>query len=576
MTDINDSFEKLRAYNVIWDFSKNYQLAPKNYYPMEINYKNIIEGFKLKTFDSSLINSYLQYLKKDNPFYKEFKLIIFLVLENISYLNLRNNLAIDDLRKKYANEILKKYIYKINPDNIAEQIEKAYYGKIFGETIKEAQLVRDFYKELFEINTKSTTLLLDKLDKIFNKYFIFERFDDDYALFDKMIETGEAQDFSDKDNKVEFKDEFIDEQFQIGSAEFTGNIYFEEKKEDLNKNLIFFNDENSDYIQSNDFIEDFYGKSILSANRQELLEKKVAKGIHKSKRLYFTRGDYTENPNAKFHKKNRDEQTDLNRKYIEKNLAINNRAINDLSRTIKNSIANHQEEELNQKNYGIIDSSRVWRAPVLNDYNVFEKIELDEKAKFKVDLLLDGSASQIERQSIVANQAYIIAEAMDKVNIPIRIISFSTLRDHTVFNIYRDYDEKNDNKNIYSYFASGSNRDGLAFKTLHSIIKEEKNDDIKNIIIVLSDGRPHDEKHSINTINVKIKDQYIDELAVEDTAKEIRNIKKDGISVLGVFTGQDEDVENAKLIYNNDFCRITKLENFSKIVSIFLKNQIMQ
>ena len=94
-------------------------------------------------------------------------------------------------------------------------------------------------------------------------------------------------------------------------------------------------------------------------------------------------------------------------------------------------------------------------------------------------------------------------------------------------------------------------------------------------MIVLSDGKPNDEKANINTSKIKDKDQYTGEIAVDDTAFEIRNLRNDNVSILGVFTGEDEDVENAKLIYNKDFVRITNLENFSKIVSIFMKNQIL-
>lgn len=95
-------------------------------------------------------------------------------------------------------------------------------------------------------------------------------------------------------------------------------------------------------------------------------------------------------------------------------------------------------------------------------------------------------------------------------------------------------------------------------------------------MIILSDGKPNDERSNINTVKLLDKDQYVEVVAVKDTAKEVRNIKEDEISILGVFTGEEEDVENAKLIYNTDFCRITNLENFSKIVSIFMKNQILQ
>lgn len=576
---MTESFEKIRALNVIWDFADDYKIKPSHFYPMDEKYKNIIEGYIFKTFNLNLINSYFKLLKKSNPFYKEFRAITILVMENISYLNLRKtNLVIENLRKKYARKKDRFYAYKKACENVGEQIEKAYYGKVLKKPITENFLVRELYKELFAIKTTDTQKLLEEIDIVFNKYFVFERFRDDDSLFKEMLKDGKPKDFGKKENEgpSEYTEKPMEELFQAQSAEFTSNIYFEEKQKDMNKNKLFFANDNAEYTQTNDFIEDFYGKSIISEHRQKSLEQKLAKGIHNSKKLYFTKGEYTDSPNAKFNKKTRTKQKEKNRIYIENNLAINNRAINDLKRTIKNSIANFEDEDLNQKNYGVINSSKVWRAPIVNDYNVFEKIELDKKAKFKVDLLIDGSASQIKRQSVVANQAYIIAQAMDEVDIPIRVMSFSTLRDHTVFNLYRDYDEKHKNKNIYNFFASGSNRDGLAFKTLHHILDKEKNEEERRILIILSDGKPHDEKQNINTKTINLKDQYIEKTAVDDTAKEIRRLKKDNISVLGVFTGADEDVENAKLIYNNDFCRITNLENFSKIVSIFMKNQILQ
>ncbi|MDU6065050.1 MAG: hypothetical protein E6Y75_07995, partial [Anaerococcus sp.] len=367
----------------------------------------------------------------------------------------------------------------------------------------------------------------------------------------------------------------IEDQFQIQSAEFNGYIYFEEKKEDMNKDIFIFEKSDREKDKREDaFIEDFYGKLSISKKRQELLEKELAKGIHKSKKLYFTKGEYTDSPNAKFNQKVRKKQREKTKEYIENNLSINNRAVNELTRTIENSLANHEEDELYRKNYGLLDSINVWRAPVLNESKVFFSNNKDPKPKFQLDLLIDGSASQIKRQNLVANQAFIIANAMDKVNIPIRVSSFSTLRDYTVFNMYRDFKDKGKNENIYDFFASGANRDGLAFKTIHKLIKEDKDESVRKILIILSDGRPNDEKHNINTVNAKIKDQYIDKKAVDDSAKEIRSLKNDGIQVLGVFTGEDEDIENAKLIYGSDFCRIKNLDNFSKIVSIYMKNLI--
>lgn len=338
---------------------------------------------------------------------------------------------------------------------------------------------------------------------------------------------------------------------------------------------MFLNTGEDTYHSSTEFIEDFYGLSVMAKEKVSALETKLCKGIHKNKRLYFTRGEYSTKANARFYKKGRREQAEKTEAYIKENAAINNRSINELTLSIKNSIANFLEYNEVYKNYGAIDSTKAWRASVLHDYDVFNNEESDDISKFKVDLILDGSASQIGRQAMVANEAYIIEKAMDALDIPIRVMSFSTLRDFTVFNIYRDYDEKENNEKIFNFFASGSNRDGLAFKTIHELI-EKDDENTKNIVIILSDGKPNDERSNINTVKLLDKDQYVEEVAVKDTAKEVRNIKEDEISILGVFTGEEEDVENAKLIYNTDFCRITNLENFSKIVSIFMKNQILQ
>ena len=572
---MTEPLNKIREYNIIWDFADNYKFTPKNTYPMDEIYKNITTGFIIKTFDTKMLDSFFAYIKDENPFYEDFKFITNLLIEDISYRELiKDNLVISNLRKIYAKKIYSKYTHR-DPDSLSTQIEKAYYGKVLEKPIIEGPLFKSIYNEIFAINTTDTNILIDKLNKVFKSYFRFDRKKKDEELFDEMVKENKPKDFkSEEEMPSEYSDENIDEQFNIGSAEFTGsNIYFEDKKEDTGKNLMFLNSSKDDYHSSNEFIEDFFGMPIMPFKKVEALERKLAKGIHTNKQLYFTRGEYSNKANARYYKKNRNEQYEKNKSYIESNFSINHRNINELSLAIKNSLANYEDYAEVTKNYGIIDSSKIWRAPVINDYNVFIKEETDLINKFKVDLILDASASQIGRQHIVANQAYIIAKAMDEVNIPIRILGFSTLRDHTIFTLYRDYTEKNKNFELYNFFAAGSNRDGFAFKTLHEII--DIDDNTHHIVIVLSDGKPNDERANINTVKLLDKDQYTGKTAIDDTAFEIRNLRNDNISVLGVFTGEDEDVENAKLIYNRDFVRITNLENFSKVVSVFMKNQIL-
>ncbi len=545
---------------------------------MDEVYKNMTRGFVIRTFDFKILDSYFDYLRAESPFFKEFSFIVNLLMEDIAYKTLsKDNLVIESLRDDYAKKALRKYSFH-EADNLKEQIEKPYYGKVLGKPIVEGTFFRTIYNDIFKIYELDTPSFIKKLNEVFKTYFRFEKSEENESLLKEMIKDKKPKDFknSNKDEKnFDFSDEFIKDQFNIGSAEFTGNIYLEEKNKDMDRHLILLNADKEGYHGTNEFIEDFYGKSVFPEMKVKSLEKKLATEVHSGKSLYFTKGVYTDSPNAKFYKKNRDEVFDKNKDYIEKNIAINNRSIKELAQTIKNSIANYEDFSEVSKAYGIVDSTKAWKAEVLKDFNIFDNIENDDISTFKVDLLLDSSASQHNRQEIIANQAYIIEKAMDEVGIPIRVISFSTLRDHTVFNLFRDYEEKHNNKEIFKYFASGSNRDGLAFKVLNELIDKTK-DNEKHIVIILSDGKPNDEKANINTIKLLEKEQYVGDLAVRDTAKEVRNVKNEGVSVLGVFTGEDEDLENAKLIYGQDFCRIKSIENFSKIVSIFMKNTIMK
>ncbi|EEI86757.1 von Willebrand factor type A domain protein [Anaerococcus lactolyticus ATCC 51172] len=575
---MSENFDKIRQYNIIWDFAEKYDFLPQKSYPMDEVYKNMTRGFIIKTFDFKVLDSYFDYLRAESPFFSEFSFITNLLMEDIAYKSLaKNNLVIESLRKDFARKALRKYNFH-EADNLNEQIEKAYYGKILDKPITEGPFFRTIYRDIFKIYELDTARLIEKLNEVFKTYFRFEKSKENESLLKEMIKDKKPKDFKNnkKDAKdFDFSDDFIKDQFNIGSAEFTGNIYLEEKNKDMDRHLILLNLDKEGYHGSDEFIEDFYGKSVFPEMRVRSLEKKLATGVHAGKFLYFTKGVYTDSPNAKFYKKNRDEVFSKNKDYIEKNLAINNRSIKELAQTIKNSIANYEDFADVSKAYGIVDSTKAWKASVLKDFNIFDNVENDDVSTFKVDLLLDSSASQRNRQEVIANQAYIIENAMDEVGIPIRVMSFSTLRDHTVFNLFRDYNEKHNNKEIFKYFASGSNRDGLAFKVLNELIDKTK-DNEKHIVIILSDGRPNDEKANINTVKLLEKEQYVGDVAVYDTAKEIRNIKNEEVSVLGVFTGEDEDIENGKLIYGTDFCRITSLENFSKIVSIFMKNTIMK
>ena len=65
------------------------------------------------------------------------------------------------------------------------------------------------------------------------------------------------------------------------------------------------------------------------------------------------------------------------------------------------------------------------------------------------------------------------------------------------------------------------------------------------------------------------EEQFIDyngDPGVADTAAEVRRARADGISVICVFTGEDEDIRSAKLVYGNDFARIQSVDQLAETV----------
>ena len=136
---------------------------------------------------------------------------------------------------------------------------------------------------------------------------------------------------------------------------------------------------------------------------------------------------------------------------------------------------------------------------------------------------------------------------------------------------FRNYEEPREtNERIFQFRAYANNRDGLALKTVCSSLMErpEKN----KILIVLSDGKPCD--MSIQRPGTRQPKIYDGEKAVKDTAYEVRRARNQGIFVIGIFVGNEEELSVEKRIYGKDFAYIRNISNFSRIVGTFLRRQI--
>lgn len=321
------------------------------------------------------------------------------------------------------------------------------------------------------------------------------------------------------------------------------------------------------------YVELNYGKTYLTPAEEKRMNYLLCRGIHSDCSLYFTEG-ILKNPVK------RNYQYEYAKRLKNKNVwvyhdkhRIAKRNISALTELLKKSLIIRSEAQEVLSDRGSIVPSRIWRVGRSREATIFKRVLKADITDFVVDVLIDASGSQMSRQGEVALQAYMISEALSNVEIPHRVMSYCTFWDYTILHRFREYDSpRSENENIFNYVTSSNNRDGLALKAAGQglIAREEE----KKILIVLSDGRPYDV--IVNRPNARNPEPYQGKYAVADTATEVRRLRNLGVSVLGVFAGEERDLSTEKKIFGKDFAYIRDISGFSKIVGRYLTRQLEQ
>lgn len=182
---------------------------------------------------------------------------------------------------------------------------------------------------------------------------------------------------------------------------------------------------------------------------------------------------------------------------------------------------------------GNLCAGRVWRAPYLNDNRVFLCPEEENCPAFTVDLLLDASASRLHCQEVIAAQGVILAESLANCGIPVRVSAFSSLRGYTVLRVLKGFADKN-RQNIFRYFASGWNRDGLALRAAGDLIRYAPGPAPRHLMILLTDASPNDSRRIPPTAENPLGCAYEDAAGVTDTAAQVRTLQRQGVRVSAV------------------------------------------
>ena len=319
------------------------------------------------------------------------------------------------------------------------------------------------------------------------------------------------------------------------------------------------------------YVELNFGRTYLSETEEKRMNQLMCRDIHSDCSLYFTEG-ILKNPVK------RNYQYEYAKRLKNKNIwlyhdkhRIVKRNISQLTEMLKKSLVIKSETQEILSDRGIIVPSRIWRLGRSSEATIFKREIKGDSADFVVDVLIDASGSQMSRQGEVALQAYIISEALSNVGLPHRVMSYCTFWDYTILHRFREYDDpKSANENIFNYVTSSNNRDGLAIRAAgYGLLQREEE---KKILIILSDGRPYDV--IVNRPNAKNPAPYHGNYAVTDTAAQIRKLRSSGVSVLGIFAGEEKDLATEKKIFGKDFAYIRNITGFSKIVGRYLTKQL--
>lgn len=319
------------------------------------------------------------------------------------------------------------------------------------------------------------------------------------------------------------------------------------------------------------YIELNFGKTYLNPLEEKRLNYQLCKGIHGDCGLYFTDGILANPVRRNYQLEYARKQRDKNKYAYYDNHRIVKRNISILTEILKKSLVLRDETQEVIADRGRLRPERLWRVGRSREARLFSRTVGQDSREFVVDVLIDASGSQRCRQEKVALQAYIIMEALSNVEIPHRVMSFCTFWDHTILQRFREYDEdRSANERIFSFTTSSNNRDGLAIKAAAQglLAREEE----RKIMIILSDGRPYDV--IMNRPNARNPQPYYGEYALRDTGTEVRRLRNLGVSVLGVFVGEEQELEAEKKIFGKDFAYIRDISNFSRIVGSYLTKQL--
>lgn len=578
-----------RIRNLVWTVSGDYSLEVKPDVETFLRSRNmalydgIKQGGLAKYFDRDALSMYL--LKKiycdarQGPLMTVAQLCVEeavghkLDAEREGVRNIRRK-AYEDILELDFRELAATPLGHLKAALLREELDGAYEG---------TRKIRGWMEEIHRLRAAGDTMdVIRAVDSLYNQ-IVEPNFEKNKKTLEQVlaVTVEELAEFSWKDFLREDLEDLREDTMEtylekisqaMTSLDMNESRDQEEdkKQEGQKKKKILVVDEKA-LAQMYSYVEKNFGKSYLTPAEQKNLNYQFCRGIHGDCSLYCTEG-ILQNPVL------RNYQYEYARKQKDKNIM----AYYDQSRVVKRNIQvltdmlrkalllrSENQEILSDR--GRIIPAALWKVGRSEDARLFKKEIKNDAMNFVVDVLIDASGSQRSRQGQVALQAFIISEALSNLDIPFRVTSFCTFWDYTILQKFRDYDDsRKKNGRIFEYMTSSNNRDGLAVKAVGSTLlqREEEN----KVLIILSDGKPYDVV--VNRPNSRNPEPYRGRPAILDTGFEVRRLRQSGAAVLGVFVGEETELDAERKIFGKDFAYIRTIKNFSNVAGRYLLKQI--
>lgn len=562
-----------RLQNLLWTVSEDYNCDVK-INPADLQkspeiafYNMILQGAFQKYFDAEVFETYMQ--KKIQ--YGAEPSVLFLISKlcidsAVCQKVCAERKGIENIRRKAFRETLKKDAFRFSHTDW-DYLEYCYLEFQLYQKIRNPRLQPLLLKIAALSHTNSIKDVCKCIDEVYHTAY-----EKGFAKYFKGIskDTNGLQSGTEDSEETKEQDNLISEEDTVNI--FSGHVDAQDngKQDKSTARLLSLDKQSSEHLEK--YIELNYGKSILPPNEKSRLQKQMCTGIHEDCRLHITKGvlhNQTEN-NAKTDYVKRIKEENLH--IYKKNFLLTRQNILSLSNLLKRALLTRTERELCTSEYGTICPEKLWNLGRTDNSMLFKRELLQDNSDFAVEVLIDASGSQQRRQSLVALQGFIISRALSLAEIPHRVTGFCTFGSYTILNEYRDYLDNSDaDENIFEFYGSANNRDGLAIRAAADSLDKQPQEN--KILIVLSDGNPND-IIAANSRQKAEKQPYCLDFAVKDTATEVRRLRNRKISVLGVFAGEEEDLQAEKKIFGKDFAYIHDISNFANIVGHYLKKQI--